>query len=381
MQNLLNSNLAKRQSDTMRHERVSYYFLLQGVTLCSSAARSFVLISFILINIALINLMISFQASAQSASFTEMTRADMQNQLHSDEFTLIELGEGKVPIQISLSQQAITKGVVLIISDADMPLGRKDSLVNIAQSLPTNGWTTVVMPSLGLDFGANISFANSDIDPAAIETAGIATGEPADTTVEKEQSDPLAEGTEPKVDVNAAKELPTDDEEKKAMAIAPESRNSRSSIPSVSEAELVVYASEVEAYLDAVLKHMKVTMGHRIIVSQGITAATIAKLISDENPTTQEIDALVINNPYWPIRKLNNQVPMVIAQTSIPVLDLTSHWDNSWSKQTENKRRIEARTALKEVYRQTEVIGQSFDHTQMDYISREIKGWTTYLGW
>jgi hypothetical protein len=95
----------------------------------------------------------------------------------------------------------------------------------------------------------------------------------------------------------------------------------------------------------------------------------------------QQIDTLVINNPYLPIRKLNNKLPMVIAQTPIPVLDLVSQWDNSWSKQTERKRRIKARTELKEVYRQTDIIGQPLDQIQMQYIARQIKGWTTYLGW
>jgi hypothetical protein len=68
---------------------------------------------------------------------------------------------------------------------------------------------------------------------------------------------------------------------------------------------------------------------------------------------------------------------MIIAQIPITVLDITSHWDNSWSEQIERSRRIKATTELKEFYLQTEIIGQA----PMKYISRQVKAWATYLGW
>jgi hypothetical protein len=315
-----------------------------------------------------------FAVGAQSASFSEIARADMVNQLHRDEFTLINVGENSVPILISLSEQPITKGIMLIIGDAEMPLGRQDSLTHIAHYLPALGWTTVVMPSLGLSPGSNIELPiESDDDPVAID------------------KDLQPEASDSNVDTNA-NNTPTDGD---AMAVTPLERVSKNSISenvtetiksnsivsAISEADLIIYSQELEAYVAATLTHMQTAMGHRIVVSQGITAATIAKLVADGNPLLQEIDTLVINNPYWPIRKLNNKIPMVIAQIPIPVLDLTSHWDNSWSKQTERTRRIKATTELKKVYRQTEIIGQPLDQAQMKYISRQIKGWTTYLGW
>jgi hypothetical protein len=303
-------------------------------------------------------------ANAQSASFAEKTALDIKNQMHNDEFTLIEIGDNSMPILISLSEQPITKGVVMIIGDADSPLGKKDSLVHVAKTLPALGWTTVVMPSLGLRSGPNIAFPI----------------ERTDTAVTKAQPDsPDTENSA--VELNAVEGNPAseeDEEDKPTNAV--ETINSLSARPAITEAELIVYSQEVEAYIESVLQHMKLTMGHRIVVTQGITAATITKLIVDK-PTSSNIDALVINNPYWPIRKLNNKVPMLIAQTPIPVLDLTSYWDNSWSKQTAAKREIAARTELKEVYRQVEIVGQSFDQRQMEYISRQIIGWTAYLGW
>lgn len=349
-------------------------------------------------------LSLTFKANAQSSSFIETASADMQNQMHTDEFTLIEVGDNSLPILISPSQQPITKGIVLIIGDADMPLGRKDSLAHIADLLPSIGWTTVVMPSLGLHFGPSIAFpiddlgansANSEDDANNANTVddtnsnneaatrANAMANIADAGIELSAADTIAadNADNMQADNNANRDVTGEQAENSTLNSKNDRINSLSMSPLLSEAELIVYSQEIEAYLVAVLAHMKNTMGHRIIVSQGISAATIAKLLSDAKPSTQNIDALVINNPYWPIRKLNNQIPTVIAQTPLPVLDLISHWDNNWSKKTQDKRRIRARTEIKEVYRQSEIIGQTFDAAQMEYITHQIKGFTTHLGW
>ena len=329
-----------------------------------------------LIGFLLLTSDVLFYVAAQSDSFSETTSADMINQLHRDEFTLINVGDNSVPILISLSEQPITKGVMLIIGDAEMPVGRQDSLTHIANYLPALGWTTVVMPSLGLGlgFGSNIELPiESGDDPVAIDKD--LQPEAVDSNVDANANNTPTDGgavtdnSLERVSKNAIREKVT------------ETINSNSIVSAISEAQLIVYSQDVEAYISATLAHMETTMGHRILVSQGITAATIAKLVADGNPSMQQIDTLVINNPYWPIRKLNNKIPLVIAQIPIPVLDLTSHWDNSWSKQTERTRRIKATTELKEVYRQAEITGQRLDQAQMKYISRQIKGWTTYLGW
>ncbi|MFQ3205900.1 MAG: hypothetical protein ACI9IT_000034 [Glaciecola sp.] len=317
-----------------------------------------------------------FDVAAQSVSFSEIASADMINQLHSDEFTLINVGDHRVPIIISTSEQPISKGIMLIIGDADMPLGRQDSLTHIANYLPALGWTTVVMPSLGLSFGSNIALPiENEEQPVATDKDPRSEPEASDNNVDISANNTPADLEA--AAVTSLAQVSTNSISKKVT----ETINSSAIISSISEAELIIYSQEVEAYIAATLTHMQTNMGHRILVSQGITAATIAKLVADGNPLMQQIDTLVINNPYWPIRKLNNKLPMVIAQIPIPVLDLTSHWDNSWSKQTQRARRIKATTELKEIYRQTEIIGQSFDQTQMKYISRQIKGWISYLGW
>ena len=126
---------------------------------------------------------------------------------------------------------------------------------------------------------------------------------------------------------------------------------------------------------------MKSTLGYRIVVSQGVTAASISKLLSDKSQMLSEIDAAVIHSPYWPLRELNNKIPTIVAQSDTPTLDLVSEWDNAWSQHTQHKRKVKARTELKAIYRQVEVIGQPIDEVQSEYIARTIKGWTSYLGW
>jgi len=334
-----------------------------------------------LVGFVLLTSCVVVNVTAQSTSFTEISSADMINQLHSDQFTLINVGDNSVPILISLSEQPITKGVILIIGDADMPLGRQDSLTHIARYLPALGWTTVVMPSLGVSFGSNIAFPiRSDAIHAANDKDESTESEAADTGVDMDNSN-APNNVETAVTVAPLKKVSTIADNVIAEETTTETIKSNSIVSAISEADLIIYSQELEAYIAATLNQMQTTMGYRILVSQGITAATIAKLIADDNALMQQIDTLVINNPYWPIRKLNNKLPMVIAQIQIPVLDLISHWDNSWSKQTEKTRRVKATTELKEVYRQAEIIGQPLDQAQMKYISRQIKGWTTYLGW
>jgi hypothetical protein len=330
-----------------------------------------------LVGFVLLSNSVLFNVAAQSVSFTEITSADMINQLHRDEFTLINVGDNSVPVLISLSERPITKGVILIIGDADMPLGRQDSLTHIAEYLPALGWTVVVMPSIGLSFDSNIAFPiESDDEPVTTDKDAQPEPEISDSNMD-EGVNKTPTDVEAEVTISPLEKVSTNPiNDKVAQTI-----NSNSMEPVINEAELIIYSQEVEAYIAATLIHMQATMGHRILVTQGITAATIAKLLADGEPSMQQIDTLVINNPYWPIRKLNNKIPMLIAQIPIPVLDLTSHWDNSWSKQTMRTRKIKATTELKEVYRQTEIIGQSLDQAQMKYISRQIKGWTTYLGW
>jgi hypothetical protein len=306
----------------------------------------------------------SASVGAQTLSFNNLLSKDIEQGLHQDEYELIEVGDNRLPIFIQRSELPINKGLIFILSDADVPLGKSNSLHQLANILPQTGWTTVLLPSLGLQLGPNIAFPMTESDE---ETESGETEE-AVTTTETE-----AQPAEALID--AENVLATEQEETTNVS------NSRTFQTTISEAQLVIYTKEVEAYLQSGFKHMSTTMGHRVVLTQGISAATIVKLVADGNPSFQEVDALIVHSPYWPIRELNKRVPSIVAQTEIPVLDLFSEWDNAWSTQTRRNRQVAVNTELKEVYRQVEIVGQELDASQADYIAKTIKGWTTYLGW
>lgn len=312
---------------------------------------------------------------AQDMPFSEITSYDIQNQLHSDAFSFITVGNTQIPIMLMQSEQVITKGVVFIIGDADMAIGRTDSLTHMADALPAMGWTTVVLPSFGLILGSNIQ-----LPPPIAEDTETNTEKLAAKANEQEATQSDVSGA--KSSSEASDNNNTDGlSANEPNLLLPDSLNSRSQLGGLSEAEMIIYALEIAAYLESAFEHMKNTMGHRIVISQGITAATIIKLMAEGDESTKNIDAIVINNPYWPLRKLNNKVPMIIAQTPVPLLDFISMWDNSWSQQTQKQRKTKAMTELKEVYRQSEVTGQTLNQPQVEYMTRVFKGWINYLGW
>jgi hypothetical protein len=333
----------------------------------------------LLLSTLLFWMILPWSCFAQDMPFSEITSYDIQNQLHRDAFSFITVGNTQIPIMLMQSEQVITKGVVFIIGDADMALGRTDSLTHMADALPAIGWTTVVLPSFGLSLGSNIQLPPAIAEDTETNTEELATKANAQETT---QSDASGAKSSSEDSSEASDNNNTDGlKNNEPNLLLPDSLNSRSQVGGLSEADMVIYSLEIAAYLESAFEHMKNTMGHRIVISQGITAATIIKLVAEGDESTQNIDAIVINNPYWPIRKLNNKVPMIIAQTPVPLLDFISMWDNSWSQQTQKKRKTKAMTELKEVYRQSEVAGQTLNQPQVEYMTRVFKGWISYLGW
>ncbi|MDT0628660.1 DUF3530 family protein [Alteromonas sp. W364] len=316
----------------------------------------------------------STSVGAQTLSFNNLLTKDIEQGLHQDEYELIEVGDNRLPIFIQRSELPINKGLIFILSDADVPLGKSNSLHQLAGILPKAGWTTVLLPSLGLQLGPNIAFPITEDADTVEDTSSPENPE------ENPEENREEENQEDENDAVVSEENTQNVQEEEPQEVA-KITNRRTLQNSISEAQLVIYATEVEAYLQSGFEHMSTTMGHRIVLTQGISAATIVKLVADGNPSFQEVDALIVHSPYWPIRELNKRVPSIVAQTEIPVLDLFSEWDNAWSKQTRRNRQVAVNTELKEVYRQVEIVGQELDASQADYIAKTIKGWTTYLGW
>ena len=65
----------------------------------------------------------------------------------------------------------------------------------------------------------------------------------------------------------------------------------------------------------------------------------------------------------------------------MPVLDLYSSDDNGWAQKTVAQREIAAIKSLKLQYRQRELLGFNTHQHYSVYISKEIYGWVSHMGW
>ena len=65
----------------------------------------------------------------------------------------------------------------------------------------------------------------------------------------------------------------------------------------------------------------------------------------------------------------------------MPVLDLHSSQDNGWSQKTVARRQVAAVKSLKLQYRQRELLGFNKYLQYNAYLSKEIYGWLSHMGW
>jgi hypothetical protein len=65
----------------------------------------------------------------------------------------------------------------------------------------------------------------------------------------------------------------------------------------------------------------------------------------------------------------------------MPVLDLYNSRDNEWSQATVTQREIATIKSLKLQYRQRELLGFNQYRQYNAYLSKEIYGWLSHMGW
>jgi hypothetical protein len=80
-------------------------------------------------------------------------------------------------------------------------------------------------------------------------------------------------------------------------------------------------------------------------------------------------------------REKSQRLPQWIANTPMPVLDLYNSRDNGWSQTTVSQREIASIKSLKLQYRQRELHGFNTYHQYNVYLSKEIYGWLSHMGW
>jgi hypothetical protein len=136
----------------------------------------------------------------------------------------------------------------------------------------------------------------------------------------------------------------------------------------------MVFNSYLSTFLSATIDATS-QQGYQLIFAQGMSAQSLIDL-SGKNITP---DALVISNAYWPQRDINYMLPIRIAKSGLPMLDLVSAGDNQWALSTQQARKNKADVEVKTHYRQRKISGTN--QTISADIGKEIYGWLTYLGW
>lgn len=294
-------------------------------------------------------------ASNFSSSFNS---SDLLYHIPSEQLSVLSININTeiidVPIIRYSARQAIVKGVMIIVGDIHAQ-GHIDQTLNaLAKSLPDWGWHTILI-SPSQEYLRRDGTAASD-----------ANSQDNKTTNE-----------------------PIDDSQQSANAIEP-SANQSISFPQVDitantlqSPELNYTNSEYQTFLAALSQALSTRFaqqaGFKAIYAKGKSAAGFAHLLSSS--TTNNIDALIVENIYWPTSQHNALIPEHISSINIPVLDLVSMSDNHWALKTTSARAVAAKVNLRPLYRQSELIGADLGMRQHAYLAQETIAWTYFLGW
>ncbi|WP_051275533.1 DUF3530 family protein [Aestuariibacter salexigens] len=258
---------------------------------------------------------------AQQLDFTDLLLQDWRQHLPDGQFDVLLVGEQEVPLLVHESRTSLTKGVVVIISDTSQSPLHGQGLSMLVNQLTGWGWVTMQLPA------PSPESVLEDEEPV-----------PADDQVPSFHTAPL-----------------------------------------LTDTQFTQNAQALGERINAVANRAGRYPGFFLVISQGITAASLATSYAEGSLAAP--DALVVLSPYLPNRPMNDDLPRRLARTPMPVLDLFSHWDNGWSRMHIEQRKIEAERELKMHYRQREIIGQPLDAQQMARVGKEIQGWLVYLGW
>ncbi|MFW8591621.1 DUF3530 family protein [Glaciecola sp. 2405UD65-10] len=319
--------------------------------------------------------------SLLSASLRPAYASDFTYFLPSSDVKELALSVNEQTVPVALlsfpSEQALSKGVVVVVTDAQASGDAQNSLYHVAKSLPKWGWNTVfVNPStayLGaqqnkLDDSENSNEADAESDQQ--ETLDDETAEPEAQSA----TDELNESSDDVSDVPTVPQEAVQTGLKSIEMQAP---------------QLTYTFDEHQAFIRVLLEEVNAqymqSPGYKILLMQGKSAASSLRLLQStdtQGPILDiEVNALVISNVYWPEPELNSTLSLSLAKVQLPVLDLRSLSDNYWAKETFENRLIQSRVALKPFYRQREILGVQMSRNQSEYFTKEVVGWMRYLGW
>jgi hypothetical protein len=275
-----------------------------------------------------------------------LRKLDIQRGLFADAYQSFDIDDQPVIYVLQENTTAITRGVAVMIADSGVPMMGRKGFAALADELNTIGWVTILLPAPETGFMPRIVQEASIIDDLAT---------PAEVDINKA------------IDTQVPSKISADLDIRK------------SAVTSIDAQAFVNHEQQLVSLLQAVIEKSQEYPGFFLVISKGTSAAWLSKIYAEN--TLDAPDAFVAISPYWPDRKLNQLLPKWIANTSMPVLDLYSSWDNGWARKTIAQRQIAAVKSLKLQYRQQELLGVNMHQQHNDYISKNIYGWITHMGW
>jgi hypothetical protein len=272
---------------------------------------------------------------------------DIQRGLFSDTYQSLTIDDQSVIYILQENTTAITRGVAVMVADTGIPIAGQEGFSALAQELNKIGWVTILLSAPEAAFIPMI-------ERNPVTTEEVTDAAPADNSNDEPQ------------ELNISTKLANFDVSKSAVNV-------------IENQAFIKHEQLLVSLLQAVAEKAREYPGFFLVISKGTSAAWLSKIYAEKSLDTP--DAFVAISPYWPDRKHNQRLPEWIANTSMPVLDLHSSWDNSWAKNTVKLRENAAVKALKLQYRQRELLGFNMHQQYNTYISKEIYGWLSHMGW
>ena len=273
---------------------------------------------------------------------------DIQRGLFTDTYQSLDIDGQPIIYVLQENTTAITRGVAVMIADSSIPILGQEGFATLANEMNKIGWVTILIPAPDIGF-IPIIIPEAELKDDQKTTAEIETKNFANTQVTSLGA--------PLLDLDT----------------------SQSAVTTIDDSAFVKHEQQLVSLLQAVIEKSQEYPGYFLVISKGTSAAWLSKIYAEK--TLDAPDAFVMVSPYWPDRKHNQRLPEWTANTPMPVLDLHSSWDNGWARKTVSRRQIAAVKALKLQYRQRKLLGFTMHQQHSAYISKEIYGWISHMGW
>jgi hypothetical protein len=275
---------------------------------------------------------------------------DIQRGLFADSYQSFDIDDQPIIYVLQENTTAITRGLAVMVADSGIPILSQEGFAALASELNKIGWVTILLPAPDAGF--------IPIDDEAKDTTTKEDAATSDETATKTSEDtPVTNPVEliTELDIN------------------------KSAVTTINALAFVKHEQQLISLLQAAIEKSQEYPGFFMVISQGTSAAWLSKIYAEK--TLDAPDAFVVISPYWPDRKHNRHLPEWIASTPMPVLDLYSGRDNGWARETVSRRETAAIKSLKLQYRQRKLLGFNMPQQHSAYVSKEIYGWISHMGW